>query len=82
MMILLISIIQQSCPNPNTLNQIQINQIKNTNTICPNSEKSFVVYVHHLPPGMTLEEFTNSKISSYKLELTDFKIRVESKYKN
>ena len=23
---------------------------------------------------MTLEEFTNSKISSYKLELTDFKI--------
>ena len=33
--------------------------------------------VHNLPAGMTLEEFTNSKISSYKLQLTDFKI-VES----
>jgi hypothetical protein len=70
------------CPNPSTIKQATANQINtnnnnnttNTNTICHNSEKSFDVYVHNLPTGMTLEEFTNSKISSYKLELTDFKI--------
>jgi len=73
------------CPNPNTLKQAVANQINNnnnnnnnnntnTNTICKNPEKRFDVYIHNLPPGMTLEEFTNSKISSYKLELTDFKI--------
>ncbi len=68
------------CPNPNTLKQAASNQINansnntNTNTICNNPEKSFDIYVHNLPPRMTLEEFTNSKISSYKLELTDFKI--------
>ena len=45
-----------------------------TTTLCENAEKSFDIYVHNLPAGMTLEEFTNSKISSYKLELTDFKI--------
>jgi len=62
------------CPNPNTLKQVQSSQINNTNTICTNPEKSFDVYVHNIPAGMTLDEFTNSKISSYKLELTDFKI--------
>ena len=62
------------CPNPNTLKQVPSAQINNTNTICTNPEKSFNVYVHNLPEGMTLEEFTNSKISSYKLDLTDFKI--------
>ena len=29
---------------------------------------------NNLPKGMTLEEFDQFKISSYKLELTDFKI--------
>jgi hypothetical protein len=62
------------CPNPNTLKQSPSAQINNTNTRCTNPEKSFDIYVHNLPKGMTLEEFTNSKISSYKLELTDFKI--------
>ncbi|MGI9012057.1 MAG: hypothetical protein ACR2F1_12845 [Nitrososphaeraceae archaeon] len=62
------------CPNPNTLKQSPSTQINNTKTICTNPEKSFDIYVHNLPAGMTLEEFTNSKISSYKLELTDFKI--------
>src|SRR5215204_2392553 len=68
------------CPNPSAVNQVTSNQINtnnnntNTNIICHNPEKSFDVYVHNLPTGMTLEEFTNSKISSYKLELTDFKI--------
>lgn len=68
------------CPNSNTLKQTVSNQINtnsnntSTNIICNNVEKSFAVYVHNLPPEMTLEEFTNSKISSYKLELTDFKI--------
>ena len=62
------------CPNPNTLKQVPSAQINNTNTICTNPEKSFDVYVHNIPAGMSLEEFTNSKISSYKLELTDFGI--------
>ena len=62
------------CPNPNTLKQVPSAQINNSNTICTNPEKSFDVYDHNIPTGMTLEEFTNSKISSYKLELTDFKI--------
>ena len=62
------------CPNPNTFKQVPSAQINNSNTICTNPEKSFDVYVHNIPTGMTLEEFTNSKISSYKLELTDFKI--------
>ena len=62
------------CPNLNTLKQSPSAQINNTNQICTNPEKSFDIYVHNLPKGMTLEEFTNSKISSYKLELTDFKI--------
>jgi hypothetical protein len=68
------------CPNPSAVKQVTSNQINtnnnntNTNIICHNPEKSFDVYVHNLPTGMTLEEFTNSKISSYKLELTDFKI--------
>ena len=62
------------CPNPNTLKQVPSAQINNTNTICKNPEKSFDVYVHNIPAGMSLEEFTNSKISSYKLELTDFRI--------
>ena len=62
------------CPNPNTLKQVPSAQINNTNTICTNPEKSFDVYVHNIPAGMSLEEFTNSKISSYKLELTDFSI--------
>jgi|SRR5687768_5404225 len=54
------------CPNPNPLKQVPSAQINNTNTICTNPEKSFNVYVHNLPEGMTLEEFTISKISSYK----------------
>jgi hypothetical protein len=66
------------CPNSNTLKQIPQNQMNINNNItstsCKNAEKSFNMYVHNLPEGMTLEEFTNSKISSYKLELTDFKI--------
>ena len=66
--------IVQLCPNTNTLKPIQSDLSNNNATLCKNTEKSFAVYVHNLPPGMTLEEFTNSKISSYKLELTDFKI--------
>jgi hypothetical protein len=66
--------IAQLCPNPNTLKQVQSDQTNNNVTLCKNVEKSFDLYVHNLPEGMTLEEFTNSKISSYKLELTDFKI--------
>jgi len=68
------------CPNPSAVKQTPSNQINtnnnntSTNTICHNPEKSLDVYVHNLPTGMTLEEFTNSKISSYKLVLTDFKI--------
>jgi len=65
------------CPNPATLKSTPSNQLNaNTTTtpLCENAEKSFDIYVHNLPTGMTLEEFTNSKISSYKLELTDFKI--------
>ena len=63
------------CPNPDTLKSIPSNQMNiNTTTLCEKSEKSFYIYVHNLPAGMTLEEFTNSKISSYKLELTNFKI--------
>ena len=63
------------CPNPATLKSVPSNQMNiNTTTLCENAEKSFDIYVHNLPAGITLEEFTNSKISSYKLELTDFKI--------
>ena len=64
------------CPNPATLKSTSSNQMNTntTTTLCDNAEKSFDIYVHNLPAGMTLEEFTNSKISSYKLELTDFKI--------
>jgi hypothetical protein len=64
------------CPNPATLKSTPSNQMNanTTTTLCENAEKSFDIYVHNLPAGMTLEEFTNSKISSYKLELTDFKI--------
>jgi hypothetical protein len=63
------------CPTPATLKSTPSNQMNtNTTTLCENAEKSFDIYVHHLPAGMTLEEFTNSKISSYKLELTNFKI--------
>jgi len=60
------------CPNPATLKSTPSNI--NPTILCNNPEKSFDVYVHNLPEGMTLEEFTNSKISSYKLQLTDFKI--------
>ena len=60
------------CPNPATLKSTPSNI--NTTTLCNNPEKSFDLYEHNLPAGMTLEEFTNSKISSYKLQLTDFKI--------
>ncbi len=60
------------CPNPATLKSTPSNI--NTTVLCNNPEKSFDLYVHNLPAGMTLEEFTNSKISSYKLQLTDFKI--------
>ena len=60
------------CPNPATLKSTPSNI--NTTILCNNPEKSFDLYVHNLPAGMTLEEFTNSKISSYKLQLTDFKI--------
>ncbi len=60
------------CPNPATLKSTPSNI--NTTILCNNPEKSFDLYVHNLPAEMTLEEFTNSKISSYKLELTDFKI--------
>ena len=60
------------CPNPSTLKSTPSNI--NPTILCNNPEKSFDVYVHNLPEGMTLEEFTNSKISSYKLQLTDFKI--------
>ena len=64
------------CPTPATLKSTPSNQMNTntTTTLCENAEKSFDIYVHNLPAGMTLEEFTNSKISSYKLELTDFKI--------
>ena len=64
------------CPNPATLKSTPSNQMNanTTTTLCENAEKCFDIYVHNLPAGMTLEEFTNSKISSYKLELTDFKI--------
>ena len=64
------------CPTPATLKSTLSNQMNTntTTTLCENAEKSFDIYVHNLPAGMTLEEFTNSKISSYKLELTDFKI--------
>jgi hypothetical protein len=66
------------CPTPATLKSTPSNQMNTntttTTTLCENAEKSFNIYVHNLPAGMTLEEFTNSKISSYKLELTDFKI--------
>ncbi|HEY8522919.1 MAG TPA: hypothetical protein VIL14_04080 [Nitrososphaeraceae archaeon] len=65
------------CPTPATLKSTPSNQMNTnttTTTLCKNAEKSFDIYVHNLPAGMTLEEFTNSKISSYKLELTDFKI--------
>lgn len=64
------------CPTPATLKSTPSNQMNTntTTTLCENAEKSFDIYVHNLPTGMTLEEFTNSKISSYKLELTDFKI--------
>lgn len=64
------------CPPPATLKSTSSNQMNTntTTTLCENAEKSFDIYVHNLPAGMTLEEFTNSKISSYKLELTDFKI--------
>lgn len=60
------------CPNLATLKSTPSNI--NTTILCNNPEKSFDVYVHNLAAGMTLEEFTNSKISSYKLQLTDFKI--------
>jgi hypothetical protein len=67
--------IAQLCPNPNILKQVQSDQTNNNNvTLCKNIEKNLHLYVNNLPEGMTLEEFTNSKISSYKLELTDFKI--------
>ncbi|MDW3627207.1 MAG: hypothetical protein QOK72_11245, partial [Nitrososphaeraceae archaeon] len=64
------------CPTPATLKSTPSNQMNTntTTTLCENAEKSFYIYVHNLPAGMTLEEFTNSKFSSYKLELTDFKI--------
>jgi hypothetical protein len=64
------------CPTTATLKSTPSNQMNTntTTTLCENAEKSFDIYVHNLPAGMTLEEFTNSKISSYKLELTDFKI--------
>jgi len=64
------------CPNPNTIKQTQQEQInvKNAGMICTNSDKRFNAYVHNLPKDMNLEEFTNSKISAYKLDLTDFKI--------
>jgi hypothetical protein len=64
------------CPTPATIKSTPSNQMNTntTTTLCENAEKSFDIYVHNLPAGMTLEEFTNSKISSYKLELTDFKI--------
>src|SRR5215204_4113432 len=64
------------CPTPAILKSTPSNQMNTntTTTLCENAEKSFDIYVHNLPAGMTLEEFTNSKISSYKLELTDFKI--------
>lgn len=64
------------CPNPATLKSLPSNQMNTntTTTLCKNPEKSFDIYVHNLPAGMTFEEFTNSKISSYKLQLTDFKI--------
>ena len=65
------------CPTPATLKSTPSNQMNTnttTTTLCENAEKSFDIYVHNLPAGMTLEEFTNSKISSYKLELRDFKI--------
>jgi hypothetical protein len=63
------------CPNHNTLNQVPSStQLNHTGTKCTNPEKSFDIYLHNIPSEMTLEEFTNSKISSYKLELTDFEI--------
>ncbi|MDR4511479.1 MAG: hypothetical protein MRJ93_07215 [Nitrososphaeraceae archaeon] len=67
------------CPN-STLKQIPSDQIKtmvsnsNNTFLCYNSDKRFAVSVHNLPDEMDLAQYTNSKISSYKLELTDFKI--------
>ena len=56
--------IVQLCPNTSTLEQVQSDQTNNSNiTLCQNVDKNFVIYVHNLPPKMTLEEFTNSKIS-------------------
>jgi hypothetical protein len=66
--------IVQLCPNTSTLKQVQSDQTNSNITLCQNADKNFAIYVHNLPSEMTLEEFTNSKISSYKLELTDFKI--------
>ena len=67
------------CPN-STLKQIPSDQVKTIGTNdndtfgCSNSDKRFGVSVHNLPDEMDLAQYTNSKISSYKLELTDFKI--------
>jgi hypothetical protein len=61
------------CPSPNTTSQNQVT-VNNTGIICDNADKRFNVYVHNLPEDMNLEEFTNSKISAYKLDLTEFKI--------
>jgi hypothetical protein len=61
------------CPSPNTTSQNQVT-VNNTGIICDNADKRFNVYAHNLPEDMNLEEFTNSKISAYKLDLTDFKI--------
>jgi len=64
------------CPNLNTLKQTQQNQanVNDSGIVCDNADKRFNVYVHNLPEDMNLEEFTNSKISAYKLDLTNFKI--------
>jgi len=67
------------CPN-STLKQIPSDRVKTIGTndnntfVCSNSDKRFGVSVHNLPDEMDLAQYTNSKISSYKLELTDFKI--------
>jgi hypothetical protein len=66
--------IVQVCSNTNTLKQVQSNLTNSNITLCQNADKNFAIYAHNLPAEMTLDEFTNSKISSYKLELTDFKI--------
>lgn len=65
--------IARFCPSPNTTSQNQVT-VNNTGIICDNADKRFNVYVHNLPEDMNLEEFTNSKISAYKLDLTEFKI--------